>query len=155
MRINRRRKLFRKLPTLSEIGKNKNRLKKEYARYLQILSIKDINLRAEEIFNLYKPKGWPVGYNNLVEHLFSAEKEDVVDPLNNGFPLIQITELLHYIMKARDILEIEYKCQNCVVRSMCCDYDGWMINRMYNQCDGVQILSDRFMCFIARKYILA
>jgi len=144
-----------KLPTLEEIKKDKNMLKKEYAKYLRILLIKDINMRAKEIFNLYKPIAWPVGYNNLVTELFSAEKEDVVDPLNNGFPLIQITELLHYIMKARDILDIKYKCQKCLMRPTCCDYDSWMTNKMYDQCDGVEILSDRFMCFIARKYILA
>ena len=51
-------------------------------------------------------------FNSLVKELFSAEK-DVVDPLNNGFPLIQFNELLQYIMKARDILGIEYKCRNC------------------------------------------
>jgi hypothetical protein len=144
-----------KLPTLEEIKKDKNMLKKEYAKYLRILLIKDINMRAKEIFNLYKPIGWPVGYNILVKELFSAEKEDFVDPLNNGFPLIQITELLHYIMKTRDILAIEYKCQKCLMRPTCCDYDRWMTNRMYDQCDGVEILSDRFMCFMARKYILA
>lgn len=144
-----------KLPTLEEIKKEKSILIREYEKYLRILKIKDIKTRAKSIFSVYGPTGWPIGYNNLIKELFSAEKEDVVDPLNNGFPLIQMTELLHYIMKARDILDIKYKCQKCLMRATCCNYERWMTERMYDQCEGVEILSDRFMCFMARKYILA
>lgn len=147
--------MFPKLPTLDEIEKSKSLLKKEYKKYLLILSTQDINRRAKKIFDLYGPRDLRLYCKDLAKELFSAEKEDVVDPYNNGFPLIQNTELLHYIMKARDILEIEYRCQSCLTRPICCDYDKWMDQNMYEQCDGVEILSDRFMCFIARKYILA
>jgi hypothetical protein len=145
--------MFPKLPTFEEVKKDKKIIKNEYEKYLKVLSIKDINIKIEKIFELYK--FYPDGYKYSAKDLFSVEKEDFVDPLNNGFPLIQHTDLLHYIMKVRDILEIEYKCQNCVVKPICCDYDRWMANRMYDQCDGVEILSDKFMCFIARKYIFA
>jgi hypothetical protein len=147
--------MFTKLPTLENISKEKHLIKKEYNKYLRVLSIQDINKRAQRIFELYGPRDWGPDNIDLVKELFSAEKEKVVDPLNNGFPLIQNTELLHYIMNARDMLEIEYRCQNCLRRPICCDYDRWMDQNMYEQCDGVEILSDRFMCFIARKYILA
>lgn len=147
--------MFKGIPDLSEFRKNKSLIKKEYRNYLRILSIPNIDQRAKNIFNKYKPRGYEFyPHDNLSRELFFAERNDTVDPLNDGMPLIQWTDMLHYIMKIRDILEIEYKCQSCIVRPTCCDYDFWMNTQLYNKCDGVNIISDRFICFIARKYIL-
>ena len=144
-----------RLPSFEEVRENRNSLRKEYQKYLKILSIKDINLRAEKIFRLYEPLDFPRGYENLVKNLFTYEKEGFDDPDDSKFQIIQNTDFLHYIMKVRDILGIEYKCQNCFVRPICCDYDNWMASQMDKQCDGVEILLDKFACFIARKYIIA
>jgi len=144
-----------RLPSFKKVRENKNSLREEYQNYLKILSTKNINLRAEKIFHLYKPLYFPLGYDNLVKNLFTSEKEGFDDPDDRGFQIIQNTDFLKYIMKVRDILGIEYKCQNCFVRPVCCDYDNWMGSQMYKQCDGVEILSDKFACFIARKYIIA
>ena len=138
------------LPTLEEIDKDRLKINRQYSRYLKLFNISDIEIRAKRILELFDKKNIQLQYKDKAKFLFAIERDE---SRTFGDSFIQSDRSLQYIKKVHEILDIDFKCKECIVNPICCNYQSWLSNQN-NNCDGVEeLLYGKFTCFFTRKYL--